>query len=584
MDTVLHCASQSEGAAATLLTSLLQVLFTTYCSISSSSLWPQDYGEIGVNIGFGDYDFIVVGAGSAGSVVANRLSANSSWKVLVLEAGGDPPIESEIPGFAMSFQRTDYAWNYYTEPSDKECLAYLNNSCYWGRGKFIGGCGAANMLMYFGGSQIDYDTWLNNGNTGWGWNDVLPYFDQEEIVTNHFSHYDPLEYYLKTSANEMGLPYIRNYKYVNEEAFTNGFAILQNGRRMSSGKTYLAPVKNRENLHIVKNARVRKININNSRACSVTFMYKDGQEYTVRSNKEIILSTGPLDSPKLLMLSGIGPAKELSKLGINPKTDLKVGRNLQDHVTIQMFFKLNNYSFYENQLDSLNEYLVNSSGPLSSINLEGFCGFIKINSTEEYPTVAYYYSKEPKNSEFSIDFKPEIAESLRQQSLSNVILVAWVTILRPKSSGFMELRSNDYRDDPIFHAQYFEKREDIEMLVEGMKFQLNMLEMESFRKLGAEFLKLNLPDCNQFTFKSDEYLECYMKHIGNTCNHQCCTVKMGPKHDPSSVVDPRLSVKGIENLRVIDASVMPSVVSSNTNGPTMMIAEKGSAMIIEDWS
>lgn len=485
----------------------------------------------------------------------------------------------------MSFLRTSFAWNYYTEPSNEECLAFHNNSCYWGRGKFIGGCGAGNMLMYFRGSELDYNTWKENGNTGWGWTDVLPYFDQKEVVINHYSSYDPLEYFLETSVIEIDKPYIRDYKDINTEAFTHGFATVQNGRRMSSGKTYLAAVKSRPNLHVVKNARVRKVNIFGSKAKSVTFVYKNNLEYTVNVTKDVVLSAGPLDSPKILMLSGVGPSKVLKKIGIHLKADLKVGKNLQDHVTVQMYFKLN-YSDSENSFDSFYEYLRNSSGPYGSIGLEGFCGFVKINTTSEkptYPSIAYYYSKSSINSDFSHDFKPEIALTLNEVSHSHIILTSWVTILRPKSSGYMELKSDDYRDDPIFHARYFEKKEDVEMLINGMKFQLNMFETPSFKGLGAEFLQLNLHSCDKYPFKSDEYLECYMKHIGDTANHQCCTVKMGTVHDSTSVVDSRLRVKGIKNLRVIDASIMPSVVSSNTNGPTMMIGEKGSAMIIEDW-
>lgn len=486
----------------------------------------------------------------------------------------------------MSFLNTSFSWNYYTEPSDDECLGYHNHSCFWGRAKFIGGCGAGNMLLYFRGSELDYETWRKNGNIGWGWEGVLPYFHPKEIVTNHFSSYDPLEKFLKASGKEMGLPYLHDYKNINREAFTNSFAIVQNGRRMSSGKTYLAAVKDRPNLHVVKNARVRRVNIEGAKANSVTFVYKNAEEFTVNATKEIILSTGPLDSPKLLMLSGIGPAKLLRKIGIPVKSDLKVGRNLQDHVSVRMYFKLSNYSYSPNHLDSFYEYLRNSSGPLSSIDFEAFCGFVKINTTTEqstYPSVAYYYSKNVVNSDFS-NFKPEIAESLTQASLSNIILVSWVTLLRPKSSGYMELKSNDYRDDPAFHAQYFERSEDVEMLVEAMKFQLKMFESQSFQHVGAEFVKMNISTCDNYSFKSDEYLECYMKHIGSTCNHQCGTVKMGPKHENTSVVDPRLRVKGILGLRVIDAGIMPNVVSSNTNGPTMMIGEKGSAMIVEDWS
>lgn len=475
---------------------------------------------------------------------------------------------------------------YQTEKSKRFCLAFRNGSCHWPRGKMIGGSGGVNVMTYLRGNKGDYNRWREKG---WEWEDVLPYFkkslkpvDGVKLHLNHFAYKDPRGKILSGGAEDLGLRYDKNYIETNKDAQTYAWAYQQNGRRMTTGKTYLAAVKNRENLKVIKYAQATKINFEGKTVRSVTFTYKDKHQLTVPVSKEVIVSAGSIDSPKLLMLSGIGPRKELEKLKIAVIQDLPVGYNLQDHVSVAMFFKMDKTEAPD-RLDSFYQYIRNGSGPLGSVGIYNLHAFKTFNPKESYPEIGIYFGFKESASFEGLGFDPAIEKPIREAAKDHDIIGTLVCLLRPRSSGRIKLRSDDPNDDPMIFPNYLDHPYDIQTLIRGAKFQASFDRTPTFKAHNAELIKLNITECNKHRYRSDAYWQCYLKYMTTTIYHPLGTNKMGNITDMSAVVDLRLKVRGVQGLRVIDTSVMPEIVTSNTYGPTVMVAEKGSDMIIEDW-
>ncbi|EDS29165.1 conserved hypothetical protein [Culex quinquefasciatus] len=367
-----QCAAQSLGPANQLFAMLIQTIMAAQCSISPPDMWPKDYGPTALAQGLEEYDFIIVGAGSAGSVVANRLSENPDWKILLLEAGGDPPIESEIPGLFLHIQQSASDWNYHAERSPRASKAMPGGS-FWPRGKMLGGCSAMNFMLYVRGNSRDYDDWAEQGCEGWSWEEVLPYFKKSE---------------------------------------------------------------------------------NNA----------DFKDSPFHSSKGLlgVERMGDFDSPFVNMI--ISAAQELGY----PKLD--------------------------------------------------------------------------------------------------------------------DLKSASPHDKVRIEAGYLTDADDVRQLVDGLRRQRDFLQTKTFKKHEAVPIRFDIPECNSnYRLDSDEYLRCYISYFSTTIYHPVGTAKMGPIGDKQSVVDPQLKVRGVDSLRVIDASIMPNIVSGNTNAPTIMIGEKGADLIKSDW-
>jgi choline dehydrogenase len=572
---------------------------------------PQDEKEI-----LSEYDFVIVGAGSAGCVVANRLTEVSQWDVLLLEAGAEENYIMDIPVLAAYLQFTDANWNYRSVPSDKACLGLRDRQCMFPRGKVIGGSSVLNFMIYTRGNRRDYDLWESMGNTGWGYKDVLPYFLKHEdivipeLISNREYHstggyltisypsfLTPLAEAFLEAGKETGQPVV-DYNAETQTGFSFIQTTTKNGTRWSVSRAFLHPVRNRANLHISKRSRVTKILIDadTKTAYGVEFI-RNGKTYVVRAKKEVILSAGAINSPQLLMLSGVGPKKHLLDMGISVIQDLKVGHNLMDHTSVIGITFVVNQSVsirmdgvLETGRDLIN-YFRNHSGPLGSPGTTEALAFYDFeNDTyyDGYPDVELLFSASSVVSDvilrkaFGISdyIYDTVYEPIENSHAWSILPI----LLRPRSRGKVMLKDRNPLHKPLIYHNYFQYPEDLENLLKGVKKVLELGEKKAFKKFGSKLHAIPVPGCTHFEFGSDDYWRCVIKHLTFSIYHLSGTCKMGPITDPQAVVDPRLRVNGVNRLRVIDASVMPVIPAAHTNGPTIMIAEKGADLVKQDWA
>ncbi|KAI4478399.1 hypothetical protein M0804_012053 [Polistes exclamans] len=573
------------------------------------------YSSINTRKLYKAYDFIVVGGGSAGAVVASRLSEVSNWNVLLLEAGGNENEITDVPMFASYIQLTELDWKYKTIPSNSSayCLAMKEGKCNWPRGKVLGGSSVLNGMIYLRGNRKDYDNWAKMGNTGWSYDEVLPYFLKSEdnrIPSLEKSPYHKKGGYLtvdefrwKSSfldpilqgAEELGYKN-QDINGENQTGFMRTQATVRNGKRCSSAKAFLRPLWNRPNLHIALNAQVLKVLVNARKQATGVQFIRDGLKQTIWVKKEIILSAGSINSPQLLMLSGIGPKEHLKELNIPVISDLRVGDNLQDHVSFHgLFLTVNESTTPEReQLTTLTKflnYIIYKNDSLTSgINAVAFVNTKYADPSGEYPDIQFHFSFLSKSNGFdkysknNFGFKDTIYETAGKL-LKNV--TGWIilpTLLKPKSSGWIRLKTKDPLAHPVINPNYLAHKEDINVLIEGINIVMSLSNTTAVKKSGLELYSIQLPGCQQFLFNTYNYWECLIRHYTFTIYHPTGTCKMGPKKNSTAVVDPRLRVYGVKGLRVIDASIMPIIVNGNTNAPTIMIAEKGSDIIKQDWN
>ncbi|WP_107315567.1 GMC family oxidoreductase [Achromobacter xylosoxidans] len=527
-------------------------------------------------------DYIVVGAGSAGCVLANRLSANGQHSVCLLEAG--PPDRSpwiHIPiGYGKTMFHKVLNWGYYTEPDPN----MLDRRIYWPRGRTLGGSSAINGLIYIRGQRQDYDAWAAAGNPGWSWEECLPYFRKLEnndlgpgatrgtegplnatsIKTPH-----PLVEGLIGAARALGLPHVRDFNTGDQEGVGYYQLTTRNGRRCSTAVAYLRPARDRANLRVETGAHAMAILFEGSRACGVRYR-QDGQVRTLRARREVILCAGALQSPQLLQLSGVGPAALLRRFGIGVVRDLPgVGENLQDHLQIRLIYETRRPITTNDQLRTLHgraamglQWLLFRGGPLAvGINQGGL--FCRVDPASATPDTQFHFAT------LSADMAGGKVHPFSGCTYS-------VCQLRPSSRGTVRLRSADPFEAPAMQPNYLSTELDRRMTVAAVKYARRLAATEPLAGLmkrefrpGAEV-------------QSDDEILHFCREYGATIFHPSGTAKMGPREDPMAVVDERLRVHGVSGLRVVDCSIMPTLVSGNTNVPVVMLAERAADFILQD--
>ncbi|VVC28520.1 Glucose-methanol-choline oxidoreductase, C-terminal,Glucose-methanol-choline oxidoreductase, N- [Cinara cedri] len=561
-----------------------------------------------------EYDFIVVGAGSAGSVVANRLSEVPTWNVLLIEAGNEEHFVMDIPLLANVMQFTEANWKYKTMPSDKYCLGMNNRQCKFPRGKVMGGSSVLNYMIYTRGHRKDYDDWANAGNIGWGYDDVLKYFLKSENANLTFQ--DPgfhqkggllsvTEVPYKTSLSkafvqagyEIGYP-PRDLNGKSQIGFDFLQVTMKNGLRYSTNAAFLRPIRNRKNLFIRKQSQVTKILFDETGSTAIGVEYYTGkQKHRIFARKEVIISCGAINSPQLLMLSGIGPKDHLISKNIKVLRDLPaVGRNLMDHVAMGSLVYTNNdtSSIFNDRAftsNSLYDFLKrHHTGFLSIPGSTEALALIDVNQMDNLnaqPNLELLFI----NGAFSGDTTIQSSFNLNDDVYNRVykktegknMCMIFPMIMKPKSKGWIELKDNNPFRYPAIYPNYFSDERDLDIVVAGARINERLMKTNAMKSINATLWDIPIPGCDNLKFNSDDYWKCVARYLSITIYHLCGTCKMGPIGDPTAVVDPRLRVQGINRLRVIDASIMPDIPAAHLNAPTIMIGEKGSDLIKEDW-
>ncbi|KAI9582207.1 hypothetical protein GQX74_015330 [Glossina fuscipes] len=504
-----------------------------------------------------------------------------------------------------------------TQPQQSACQAMKDKRCRWTRGKVLGGSSVLNTMLYIRGNRRDFDQWASFGNPGWSYEDVLPYFRKSEDQRNPYlarskryhgtgglwtvqdaPYNTPLGPAFLQAGEEMGYDIVD----VNGEQQT-GFAFYQfnmrRGSRCSTAKSFLRPARLRKNLHVALFAHVTKIltHPQTKRAIGVQFI-RDGILQTVYATREVILSAGALASPHLLMLSGIGPAEELQRVGIPLVYNAPgVGQNLQDHIAVGGLAFLIDYpiSIVMKRLVNINtalRYAVTEDGPLtSSVGLEAvaFINTKYANSSDDWPDINFMLTSASVMSDggsqvriahgLSDEFYNEVYSEINNRDVFGVFPM----MLRPKSRGFIKLASKNPLRYPLLYHNYLTHPDDVNVLREGVKAAIAVGETQAMKRFGARFWSKKLPNCRHLPHFTDDYWDCAIRQYTMTIYHMSGTVKMGPPSDPWAVVDSQLRVYGVPGLRVIDASIMPTITNGNIHAPVVMIAEKGADMIKELW-
>ncbi|CAB3246848.1 unnamed protein product [Arctia plantaginis] len=537
--------------------------------------WPQDAvvtdGE--------SFDFIIIGAGTAGSVIANRLTEIKDVNVLLIEAGGDPPLESDIPGLSFLMKRSRYDWNYTAENDAYSDTCHLKPYFEFTLGKMLGGTSSLNYMVYHRGQPQDFNTWAEiTKDDRWQWQNVLPYFlKSENLKDPQLLHSPERDFYgtkgyvelvkdrrdsiqpILDAYQELGHKIVQDFNEHHPLGYATQTVTISGKSRHSSAHAFLSSVKNRKNLHVMKNTLVTKIVVEDKKAVGVEVKTKDGKTLHLNAKKEIIVSAGTFNTPKLLMLSGVGPAKHLKEKTIEVISDLPVGENLQEHLGVILIHTLEETPDFG----------------------ASFTGFVALNKTSNYPD--YQVISYLDNSKvlllyctFVFRLSDEICDTMFKSEDKKLQAFNQIINIHPDSRGKVLLKTTDPFDAPLVDSGFFSNNNDLENFIDYVQHFSAIMNTTYYKTVNAKMVDA-YPKCNVFEAGSREYWRCYVMCVSSGLSHFTGTCPMG------KVLDGRLRVHGIKNLRVADASVMPTSTRGNPAASVIMIGEKAADMIKEDY-
>ncbi|KAL7742736.1 hypothetical protein ACLKA6_003304 [Drosophila palustris] len=615
---------RSNGIGQSLMESVASALNASAWKLTNSSDWPPQYVAPATPEPENErntFDYIVVGGGSAGSIVASRLSEQPSVRVLLLEAGSLPPLESEIYGLSGTLHHdARYMWLDEAEPNASCCQAMQPpHGCCWWHGQMLGGTGALNGNIFVPGSAENFENWRwRLGLKGWDWLQVQRAYRrlQSQLQLSYFP-VDSLNLRLSAliyaASAELGVPRMRQPLVAGSSfGYTHHVpATIQKGRRANSARKYLATpeVRQRPNLRVLHGAQAERLLFNSpgrsgagirTRGVAYTLPDRNGS-FGVWARRELILSAGAINSAKLLLLSGIGPAEKLTPLGIGTRLNLPgVGENLHDHGMLPLLLRLTRHCAVNSSSSSsaggrgayepasVAEYLLQDQrGPLAnSFSMMGFLNSSAPHSRSGQPDLhVVAHTLLPRGSVGSfgyLGFRAELVAAQRAALQQSDMLQVMGSLLLPRSRGSVSLRSKDPREKPVIRNNYGDHPDDRATLLRYVRYVQQLTTTRAFQRCGMQLWLPPLPECDVLPPDSDDYWLCHIRYMFVGAWHAVGTCRMAAATHPRGVVDERLRVRGVQGLRVVDASVMPEITAGNTNAPTMMIGEQGARMIRED--